>query len=72
MQVVQVADLQGDLPVGTLQQGQPIARYSASGTNIEFGWAVLNGQTLARATTGYTEGQVTPAGRSIRALIRCR
>lgn len=56
-------------PVGILQQGQPIARYAASGTNIEFGWAVLNGQTLARATTGYTEGQVTPAGRSIRAWL---
>jgi hypothetical protein len=56
-------------PVGILQQGQPIARYAASGTNIEFGWAVLSGQTLARATTGYTEGQVTPAGRSIRAWL---
>ncbi len=56
-------------PVGILQQGQPIARYAATGTNIEYGWAVLNGQTLARATTGYVEGQVTPAGRSIRAWL---
>jgi hypothetical protein len=56
-------------PIGILQQGQPIARYAATGTNIEFGWAVLNGQTLARATTGYTEGQVTSAGRSIRAWL---
>jgi hypothetical protein len=56
-------------PVGILQQGQPIARYAASGTEIEYGWAVLNGQTLARATTGYTEGQVTPAGRSMRAWL---
>jgi hypothetical protein len=56
-------------PVGILQQGQPIARYAASGTNIEYGWAVLNGQTLARATTGYVEGQVTPAGRSIRTWL---
>jgi hypothetical protein len=56
-------------PVGILQQGQPIARFAPSGTDIEFGWAVLNGQTLARATTGYTEGQVTPAGRSIRAWL---
>jgi hypothetical protein len=56
-------------PVGILQQGQPIARYAATGTNIEYGWAVLSGQTLARATTGYTEGQVTPAGRSIRAWL---
>ena len=56
-------------PVGILQQGQPIARFAPSGTDIEFGWAVLNGQTLARATSGYTEGQVTPAGRSIRAWL---
>jgi hypothetical protein len=56
-------------PIGILQRGQPIARYARTGTDIEFGWAVLNGQTLARATTGYTEGQVTPAGRSIRAWL---
>jgi hypothetical protein len=56
-------------PVGIVQQGQPIARYAATGTDIEYGWAILNGETLARATTGYTEGQVTPAGRSIRAWL---
>jgi hypothetical protein len=57
-------------PAGTiLQKGQPIARYSASGTNIEFGWSTINGVTLAQATSGYTEGQVTPAGRSIRAWL---
>ncbi len=55
------------VPGGTiLQQGQPIARFAASGTGIEYGWSTLNGVTLARATTGYEEGQVTPAGRSIR------
>jgi hypothetical protein len=54
-------------PGGTiLQQGQAIARYAASGTGIEYGWSTLNGVTLARATTGYEEGQATPAGRSIR------
>lgn len=56
-------------PVGILQQGQAIARFAASGTAIEYGWAILNGQTLASATTGYTEGQVTPAGVSIRAWL---
>ncbi len=56
-------------PVGIIQQGQPIARFAPTGTDIEFGWAVLDGRTLARATTGYTEGQVTPAGRSIRAWL---
>ncbi len=60
----QITDI---VPGGTiLQQGQPIARYAASGTGIEYGWSTLNGVTLARATTGYEEGQVTPAGQSIR------
>jgi hypothetical protein len=49
-----------------LQQGQVIARYAPSGTGIEFGWSTPNGTTLAVATTGYEEGQVTPAGRAMR------
>jgi hypothetical protein len=54
-------------PAGAiLQRGQPIARYASSGTAIEYGWSTPNGITLAKATTGYEEGQVTPAGRSIR------
>jgi hypothetical protein len=54
-------------PPGTiLQQGQAIARFAPSGTGIEYGWSTLNGITLARATTGYEEGQVTPAGVWIR------
>jgi hypothetical protein len=57
-------------PGGTiLQQGQPIARFASSGTGIEYGWSTLNGITLAKATTGYEEGQVTPAGQSIRAWL---
>ena len=56
-------------PMGILQQGQPIARFAPTGTDIEFGWALLDGRTLARATSGYSEGQVTPAGRSIRAWL---
>lgn len=56
-------------PGSILQQGQIIARFAASGTAIEYGWSTLNGVTLARATTGYEEGQVTPAGRSIRAWL---
>jgi hypothetical protein len=43
-----------------------IARFAAAGTGIEFGWSTPNGITLARATTGYEEGQITPAGQSIR------
>ncbi len=57
-------------PPGTfLQQGQAIAQYARSGTGIEYGWSTPNGITLARATTGYEEGQITPAGRSIRAWL---
>jgi hypothetical protein len=52
-----------------LQQGQAVARFARSGTAIEFGWSTLNGVTLARATTGYEEGQQTPAGKSIRAWL---
>ncbi len=53
-------------PGSILQQGQVIARFAAAGTAIEYGWSTVNGVTLARATTGYEEGQVTPAGRSMR------
>jgi hypothetical protein len=53
-------------PGSILQQGQVIARYAATGTGIEFGWSTPNGVTLAVATTGYEEGQVTPAGVSMR------
>jgi hypothetical protein len=56
-------------PGSILQQGQAIARYARSGTGIEFGWSTPNGVTLAVATTGYEEGQITPAGRSIRAWL---
>jgi hypothetical protein len=53
-------------PGAILQQGQVIARYAGSGTGIEFGWSAPSGVTLAVATTGYEEGQVTPAGVSMR------
>jgi hypothetical protein len=56
-------------PGSILQQGQVIARYAASGTAIEFGWSTPDGITLARATTGYEEGEETPAGKSMRAWL---
>jgi hypothetical protein len=60
----QITDI---VPAGKIvQRGQPIARYASTGTAIEYGWSTPNGITLAKATTGYEEGQVTPAGRSIR------
>jgi hypothetical protein len=56
-------------PGSVLQKGQAIAHFAASGTGIEYGWYTPNGVTLAVATTGYKEGQITPAGRSIRAWL---
>jgi hypothetical protein len=56
-------------PGSILQRGQTIATFAPSGTAIEFGWSTINGVTLAMATSGYEEGQITPAGRSIRAWL---
>ena len=56
-------------PGSVLQRGQTIATFAPSGTAIEFGWSTINGVTLAMATGGYEEGQITPAGRSIRAWL---
>lgn len=53
-------------PGSTLVQGQTIARFAAQGTGIEYGLSTLDGVTVARATTGYEEGQVTPAGMRMR------
>jgi hypothetical protein len=46
----------------TVAAGDVIARYAKKGTCIETGWSSPSGATLAQATTGYTEGQVTAAG----------
>jgi hypothetical protein len=57
-------------PPGTfLDQGQAIARFAKTGTGIEYGWSTLSGITLAVATTGYEEGQITRAGRKMRAWL---
>jgi hypothetical protein len=52
-------------PVGThFAPGAVLARFAPTGSCIETGWATRSGWTLAQATTGYREGQVTSAGRS--------
>jgi hypothetical protein len=56
-------------PGSYLQKGQTIATFAKSGTDIEYGWSTANGITLAVATTGYEEGEITPAGRSMRAWL---
>lgn len=44
-----------------IQAGQQIGTVAQQGSGLEFGfWK--NGQTLAQATTGYVEGEVTAAG----------
>jgi hypothetical protein len=45
-----------------LRAGEPLARYARKGTCIETGWSTSDGATVAQATTGYSEGQVTRAG----------
>lgn len=54
----------------TVRAGDVIGTYASSGTSLETGWATSTGQTLARATTGYTEGQVTPAGSSFKSFLQ--
>jgi hypothetical protein len=56
-------------PGSILQQGQAIAVYAKSGSAIEYGWSTPSGITLAVATTGYEEGQITPAGRAMRTWL---
>lgn len=53
----------------SVQQGQQIGDVAPSGTGIEYGFATASGKTLAQATTGYTEGQATPAGTSYRQQV---
>jgi murein DD-endopeptidase MepM/ murein hydrolase activator NlpD len=53
-----------------LAAGQVIGTYAASGTGIETGWGKPSGQTLAQATTGYVEGQVTAAGKSFSNFLK--
>jgi hypothetical protein len=67
-QVQYVAEQITDIarPGSILSQGQTIARFAKQGTDIEYGWSTKNGITLAMATSGYEEGQKTPAGQYMR------
>jgi hypothetical protein len=56
-------------PGQVVNAGEPIGTYSSSGTGLELGWATSTGQTLARATTGYVEGEATQAGQSFRQFL---
>lgn len=52
-----------------VRAGQRIGTVAASGTGLELGFGAGGGRTLAQATTGYTEGQVTPAGQAFRRFL---
>jgi hypothetical protein len=57
-------------PVGAiLNANDAVARYAASGTGIEYGWATANGSTLARVQDGVGGGAATSAGANMRAFI---
>lgn len=47
-----------------VRRGDVVAQYAPTGTGIEIGWGSPHSgsRTLAGATTGYHEGDVTPAG----------
>ena len=45
-----------------VQAGQQVGVVAPVGSALEFGFSTESGQTLAQATTGYTEGEVTTAG----------
>lgn len=54
----------------TVRAGETIARYAPSGTGIEMGFGTRTpGRTLAQATSGYSEGQETSAGKQFRRLL---
>ncbi len=46
----------------SLQAGDVIARYAKSGSCLETGWSMADGETQAQATTGYKDGQITAVG----------
>jgi murein DD-endopeptidase MepM/ murein hydrolase activator NlpD len=53
----------------TVRAGQRIGVYAPSGTGIETGFGTSSGATQARVTSGYTEGQETPAGVQARRFL---
>jgi hypothetical protein len=66
---IYLAEQINKLASGTLGPHSALAHYAPSGTGIEMGWATASGETLAKATSGYSEGQVTAAGASFRDFI---
>lgn len=56
-------------PGDIVMAGDTIGTYAPTGTAIETGWASASGSTLAKSTSGYSEGQVTPAGTDFRAFL---
>jgi hypothetical protein len=62
--------VRSNLRIGqSVRAGDQIGTVAPSGTGLELGWATAGGQTLARSTTGYREGQATPAGQDYRQRV---
>jgi hypothetical protein len=66
---IYLAEQISNLASGSLTGHSALAHFASSGTGIEMGWATGSGETLARSTTGYVEGQATPAGTEFRDFI---
>src|SRR6185437_12301653 len=53
-----------------VRAGQAIGTVASSGTGLELGFGAPGGKTLAQATTGYHEGQITPAGQAFNKFLQ--
>jgi murein DD-endopeptidase MepM/ murein hydrolase activator NlpD len=53
-----------------VKAGQRIGTVAQQGTGLELGFGAAGGKTLAQATTGYHEGQVTPAGQAFAQFLK--
>jgi hypothetical protein len=52
-----------------VRAGQTIGTYNPGGTGLELGWGTAGAPTQAQATTGYTEGEQTTAGKNFRNFL---
>jgi len=50
--------------------GHAIGHVASQGTGLEMGWGSKGGKTLAQATTGYSEGAETSAGKNFAGFLK--
>ncbi len=56
-------------PGQTVRAGEQIGTYASKGTGIETGFGTRGWQTQAQATSGYSEGQQTSAGKAFQHFV---